>query len=259
MPLSHSLSEPIFESLSDEFEILKIDPDIFRDPYPSMCCVNDFRLLQNIKNPLSLTAFANLTIHKSIETWKGKLDPLQFILTLEIPKHQKVIILLEYISCEKHNFHGDPTTHKYHMLYNFLPCLKFIPNKFFNEDPLYPNLIPRFFSKSIWLLLYLEKFIHLRGEELFLHHVSIKNLTHELLTKRLLYEACTFPITHCPEIPLIKHIDTIVCKNNKYALSSYGYEVRTFDHGCIQNNFYTYTKWKLKPKSYSFHELFSYD
>ena len=97
---------------------------------PSLVCVNDIRNLQNKKNPLPLTSLANLTIHDSIAKWSGKSDPFQFIFHLNLLNPLKVVILIEYVSCKKHNFSGISDSQNTQVLYSFPPHLQFISHIF---------------------------------------------------------------------------------------------------------------------------------
>ncbi len=69
-----------------------------------------------------------------------------------MPKHLKVVILLEFLSCEKHNFTGNPASLKYYVLYKIEPRLSHVFNDLFG-DPLKYNISHRFVSKSILILL----------------------------------------------------------------------------------------------------------
>ena len=116
----------------------------FNDPKPVILCVNDFRHWQNRKNPLPLTSLANIAIHNNIHKLKGNLDPADFIFNLLVPKHLKVVILLEFISCEKHNFTGDPASIKHYVLCEIEPRLTHVFNDLFGGPPKY-NISHRLF------------------------------------------------------------------------------------------------------------------
>ena len=120
----------------------------FNDPKPVILCVNDFRHWQNQKkNPLPLTSLTNIAIHDNIHKLKGNLDPADFIFNLLLPKHLKVVILLEFISCEKHNFTGDPASIKHYVLCEIEPRLTHVFNDLFGGPPKY-NISHRLFPNQ---------------------------------------------------------------------------------------------------------------
>ena len=229
---------------------MNTNPNVFpnsksKPPFP-IACINDFRSMQNKIKPLSLVSWANMAIHYNIDTWKDTLNPLTFIVSLNIPKHFKIPILIEYISCEKHNFKGDPKSQPNYVLFNFPPRLSYIPNNYFNAPPSHHSL-DQFFSKSVLLLLYLETFVHKHGINIFLDQISAGRLTHDSLFKNVFHETCTFPISHCKELILIKDDQFLHCKRFTFCLKSYGCAIRQFHHN---NCFYDYSKWTFCSKSY---------
>ena len=226
-----------------------------------IACINDFRSMQNKVKPLSLVSWANITIHDNIDTWKDPLSPIAFIFSLNIPKTLKIPILIEYICCEKHNFTGDLKSQQNYVLFNFPPRLSYIPNNYFNALPS-QHFLDQFFSKSVLLMLYLESFVRKCGINLFLNQILAGRLTHDYLFKNILHETCTFPISHCNELILIKDDQFLHCKRYTFCLISYGCTIRQFHHN---NCFYDYSKWTFCSKSHgcAIHKLhrtnYSYD
>ena len=201
----------------------------FNDPKPVILCVNDFRHWQNQKNPPPLTALANIVIHDNIHKLKGNLDPADFIFNLLVPKHLKVVILLEFISCEKHNFTGDPASIKHYVLCEIEPRLTHVFNNLFGGPPKY-NISHRFVSKSILILLFLEHLVDIFGESFLLNKFADGNASYKILLKTLVRQTCTFPIVQCPEIPLFRNFNNIQCKIHPYYLKSYGFAVKPHNY-----------------------------
>lgn len=246
MDLLRLLTQADFPTLLQELRLSQKTYE--RHHVPAITCVNDFRLFQNRKKTLPLTSLANITIHNNIVPWKGKLDPFIFILNLNIPKHLLVIILLEYLSCEKHNFFGHDKEHTSQLLFNYSPEFKFLSNNFFGKNSPYPFPSHRFFSQSIWMLLFLENFLETHGIPFFLAQVSEGNLSHESIYHKLLYEICAFPTNHCPELPLFKLADDIQCPNTCFHLASYTKQENTYDRFFHRKMTYTCSGWKkTKP------------
>ena len=215
-----------------------------------LACVNDIRHVQNKKNPLPLTALANITIHDNIVKWSGTGDPSQFIFHLNLPTSLKVIVLIEYVSCEKHNFSGTSDSQNIQVLYSFPPQLQFISHNFFGYPPLHSFLL-RYFSKSLWLLLFCENVLRIHGSRFILQQFSINNFSHSILSRLLRSDICVFPTRHCPELPLFTNNDHIQCINNAFYLKGYCLDIRRAVDDCPSRNFYTFSEWvKCNNKKY---------
>ena len=96
---------------------------------------------------------------EGLKKLKGNLNPATLSFNLLVPKHLKVVILLEFLSCEKHNFTGNPASLKYYVLYKIEPRLSHVFNDLFG-DPLKYNISHRFVSKSILILLSFVQHVH---------------------------------------------------------------------------------------------------
>ena len=156
------------------------------------------------------------------------MDPADFIFNLLVPKHLKVGILLEFLSCEKHNFTGDPASIKHYVHCEIESRLTQVFNDLFGGPPKY-NISHRFVSKSILILLFLKHLVDLFGESLLLTKFSDGNASYEIFLKTLVRQTCTFPIVQCPEIPLFRNFDNIQCKIHPYYLESYVFAPQTTD------------------------------
>jgi len=108
-----------------------IHPNSYNEVLGTLMTERVWTILGPIQEPIIFESGTE----KELKKLKGNLDPATFIFNLLVPKHLKVVILLEFLSCEKHNFTGDPASLKYYVLYKIEPRLSHVFNDLFG-DPL---------------------------------------------------------------------------------------------------------------------------
>ena len=183
-------------------------------------CINDFRLFQNQRQLISLQAWANIAIHKNLPTWAEKLniDQRTLICNLVAPLSQKIIILIKWLSCERHNDCSANTyaTPDMYCLYNLQYFCRPATEKYFDHPALYWR--GRYFSKSILFYFYLLHLLEVKKA-----HVLFKTLTSNssiyLKLNKIIQNVGFIPINQCIETPFIidKHI--AYCRFNDFDIN----------------------------------------
>jgi len=183
-------------------------------------CINDFRLFQNQRKLLSLQAWANIVIHKSLPNWANqlKIDQRTLIKNLIAPISQKNIILIEWISCAQHN---DNSKDKYarsdmFCLYNLQPYSHQATEKYFDHPAFYCR--SRYFSKSILFYFYLLHLLEVKKDHVFFKTLSVDSAIH-LKMHKLLANVCFIPINQCIETPFVIDKHTAHCSSNDFDIN----------------------------------------
>jgi len=153
---------------------------------------------------ISLQAWANIAIHKNLPTWAEKLniDQRTLIRNLVAPLSQKIIILIEWLSCERHNDCCANTyaTPDMYCLYNLQIFCSPATEKYFDHPVLYWR--GRYFSKSILFYFYLLHLLEVKKA-----HVLFKTLTSNssiyLKLNKVIQNVGFIPINQCIETPFI--------------------------------------------------------
>lgn len=197
-------------------------------------CINDFRLFQNQRKLLSLQAWANIIIHKSLPNWatKLKIDQRTLIKNLIAPISQKNIILIEWLSCAQHNDNirdecatsnmfclynlDECATSDMFCLYNLQPYCHQATEKYFDHPALYCR--SRYFSKSILFYFYLLHLLEIKKDHVFFKTLSADSAIH-LKMHKLLRNVCFIPINQCIETPFIIDKHTAHCSVNDFDIN----------------------------------------
>ena len=183
-------------------------------------CINDFRLFQNQRKLISLQTWANTAIHKTLPTWaeKLKINQRTLIQNLVVPLSLKIIILIEWISCERHNDcsenpYATPNMYCFYNLQNFCSSAT---EKYFDHPALYWR--GRYFSKSIMFYFYLLHLLEVKKAKILFETLTSKSSIY-LKLHRVIKNVSFIPINQCIETPFIidKHI--AYCRFNDFDMN----------------------------------------
>ena len=187
----------------------------------NLTCIIDFRLFQNKRKPLSLQTWANIQIHKSLPSWAKelKINERNFIIGIVAPIQLKNMILIEWLSCERHNEYE--YTNKFAQpdmacLYILNDSCKHASEKFFEHPSLYEN--QRYFSKTVAFYFYLLYLLETRNDHVFFNKLSRDIEVHKRM-QNFLEKVCYVPRDQCKDRPLIFDQNKAYCLQNDYYIN----------------------------------------